>query len=287
MKKLFSLIIIFCFFLFFSTIIIAQDKKDAAAEKPRVAVMDLDAKGLTQEEAEAVADFLRTDLLNTEKFTVIERSRVKDILKEQQFSMSGVTDTEKATKIGKLLNCKLIVVGTLSKLGAKYFLNVRAVDVETGETKLGKRESTSTLEELSEVSRVIAQQLAGMKVTYREKGTGATPYTGDQVEYNSPPVGFDVQFGFSPNYKWYYSSTIDNSYLDGSSINQTYITKADMKYFNFILGGYFSFLYLGIKSKNVSMDRGTQLEREQSQTSSFFNPYDYSGLKDTPLLNAY
>ncbi len=38
-------------------------------EKPRIAIMDFEGKNLSQEEADAVTDFLRTDLVNTKSFT--------------------------------------------------------------------------------------------------------------------------------------------------------------------------------------------------------------------------
>jgi|GEM_PF-2615666 len=235
-----------------------SDSKD----KPRIAVMDLEAKGVVQEESEAVSDFLRTDLLNTEKFTVIERSRLQDILNEQQFSLSGLTESEKVAKIGKLLNCKFILVGTLSKLGSQYFLNVRLVDVETGETKFGKRESSYTLEELSEVSKVIAAQLAGIKVEYKPKGKPSTVrrFTAEQepkIEYTSPPLGFDVQFGLGLKNSRIYSYSITYNY---SSDVLEYKEEGSPDSWNFRAGAYISLAYFGLLIKSYEYKQGDALD---------------------------
>lgn len=247
---------LFLLALFCSILSAAEEKPAGKTEKPRIAVMDLDAKGVSKDEAEAVADFLRTDLLNTDKFTVIERSRMQDILKEQQLSLSGLTETEKAAKLGKLLNCKFILVGTLSKLGAQYFLNVRAVDVETGETKLGKREKSGTVEEMSEVSRVIASQLAGLKVQYSAPLTpawGPKATVEEETVYKNPPLGFDIQVGFSPSYNRYFLEKGTGTYA------YEYTEQSAPKFFDLRLGGYISVLYFGFNVRNNNVGSGSDV----------------------------
>ncbi|MDD5066170.1 MAG: CsgG/HfaB family protein [bacterium] len=263
MKK--TIISILILSLFLAGRISAEDEKENKdkAEKPRIAVMDLEAKGVSTDEAEAVADFLRTDLINTEKFTVIERSRMQDIIKEQQMSLSGLTESQKAAKIGKILNCKFILVGTLSRLGSQYFLNVRAVDVETGETKLGKRESSNTVEEMSEVSKVIAAQLAGMKVEYRSTtspsrgGLVATKEGGvvePEQKFNNPQLGLDIQLGLSPKYNRIY--TVNST---GDSWSENVEQSGTTSFLNLKIGAYAYLLYLGFTGKKMAIDKGATI----------------------------
>ncbi|MBN1897293.1 MAG: hypothetical protein JW827_00830 [Spirochaetes bacterium] len=234
--------------------------------KPRIAVLDLEAKGVTEDEAGAVTDFLRTDLVNTKEFTVIERARMKDVLKEQQMSLSGLTETEKAARVGKILNCRLIMVGSLSKLGEKYFLNVRVVDVETTQTSLGKRESSDKLEELSDVSKSIAYQLAGMDYKQEEI---------EQIEMKekirSPAIGFDFRFNITRSinrdedideqiiHAWPEPYTTNSGTTRYKSEKDTDPSLSDLR-FNAFLGG----LYLGIGIRTVTVEKGMGSELVES-----------------------
>lgn len=235
-------------------------------EKPRIAVMDLEAKGLSQAEADAVADFLITDLVNTGSFIVIERSRIKDIIKEQQLSLTGLTETKEAAKIGQILNCKLIVVGTLSKLGTEYYLNIRVVDVESGKTTLAKREKSNKLEELSEVSKNVANQLAGKK--YLKEG--------EIEEFKSPPIGIDFQIGFPVSFTFGIVDTRieDMNFVSPLSNDKKTTRKNDLtaspSFSDIRIGGYISSLYIGYMKRSYLI--GKTDEVESTQTIGDANP---------------
>ncbi len=106
--------------------------------KMAIAVLNFEAKNVSQETAEAVADILSTELFNTKRFEVIERQAITRILEEQKLQMTGVTDMSQAAEIGKLLNVKKIMIGSVSKLGQTYIINTRLVDVQTGAMELAQ-----------------------------------------------------------------------------------------------------------------------------------------------------
>ena len=97
-----------------------------------VAVAEFTGKNVSQADASIVADFIRTDLVETGRFNVMDRNNMDSILAEQKFENSGCTDQQCAVEIGKLLNVKQMVVGSLSKLLDTYYITVNVVDVETG-----------------------------------------------------------------------------------------------------------------------------------------------------------
>lgn len=97
-----------------------------------IAVMDLEGLGLSSVESRIITSRLRTDLVNTQKFVVIERAKMNDILQEQGFQLSGCTSDECVIEAGKILGVQAIVAGELGKLGDMYTLSIRLVDVETG-----------------------------------------------------------------------------------------------------------------------------------------------------------
>ena len=113
-------------FFLFNSFVFAQDKQ-------RIAVMDLDAEGLSGSEARIISARLRSDLFNTGRFVVFERNKMEDILKEQGFQLSGCTSTDCIVEIGKLIGVKKIVSGNVGKIGNLITINIRLIDVESGE----------------------------------------------------------------------------------------------------------------------------------------------------------
>lgn len=98
-----------------------------------VAVADFIGNNVSQADASIVAGFLRTELVNTRLYKVMDRSNMDTVLSEQKFQNSGCTEQECAVEIGKLLNVRRMFVGSLSKLLDNYYITVNVVDVGTGE----------------------------------------------------------------------------------------------------------------------------------------------------------
>ena len=121
----------FCYLpLVFSLVFFGTEVR--SGEKITVAVLDFEAKNLSQESADAVTDLLRTELFKTGRFRVVEREDIRKIIEEQRLQMSGLIDPEQAAEIGRLLNVQKMMMGTVSKLDGTYFLNTRLVDVQSG-----------------------------------------------------------------------------------------------------------------------------------------------------------
>lgn len=108
-------------------------------EKITVAVLDFEAKNMNQESADAVTDILRTELFNTGRFKVVEREKIRRLIDEQSFQMSGMTDSDQAAEIGRLLNVEKIMVGTVTRLGNANLINIRMVDVQSGLVVLAEK----------------------------------------------------------------------------------------------------------------------------------------------------
>jgi len=65
-----------------------------AQEKMSIAVLELDAVGLSKQEAQVLTDRLRTELFKTNQFKVLERDKMTEILDEQGFQLSGCTTND-------------------------------------------------------------------------------------------------------------------------------------------------------------------------------------------------
>ncbi len=85
----------------------------ARAEKMQIAVLDLEPKGIPKIMAGAVSDIVRSELVKSGYFTVVERGQMDAILREQGFQMTGCTDSACAVQMGKLLSAKKILMGEI------------------------------------------------------------------------------------------------------------------------------------------------------------------------------
>jgi TolB-like protein len=103
----------------------------ALAARPTIAVLDFTADKNTitighgfivQQVLESSTKLLSSDLVTylvkTNKFDVVERSRMKDILAEQEFSESGYVSPETAIKLGKLIGADYFVMGKIEQFDA-------------------------------------------------------------------------------------------------------------------------------------------------------------------------
>ena len=79
-----------------------------------------------------LAERIITEVVKDDSLSVVERSQVERILKEQKFEFSGVVNPETAKNMGKILGVDAIVCGTIIELDEINEINARMVDVEKG-----------------------------------------------------------------------------------------------------------------------------------------------------------
>jgi len=96
--------------------------------------MPLQAKGVSANDADVITDGLIARLQQNGAMRVMERGQMDQILKEQGFANSGACEGgECAVQVGKFLAVDRILLGSVGILGRTYTLNLRLVDVGTGE----------------------------------------------------------------------------------------------------------------------------------------------------------
>lgn len=101
-----------------------------------IAVLDLEAKGLEQTAADMVSERLRTELKATGGFTVVGRARMLQALREKGFTQTRCASTECAAEAGQIIGVTHIVVGSVARAEDVVLLNVRLIDVATGNVAL-------------------------------------------------------------------------------------------------------------------------------------------------------
>ncbi len=153
---------------------------EAKGPKPKVLILafsygsvktQVDAVfGTDQDIGRGISDLLTSQLIRDGKYQVIDRDKLQQILKEQNFSASARVDPTAAAKIGRLLGVDAVVIGDVTQFGkdqrsslghgwsgfglggvgarkskAVVEVTARVVDVNTGEivaSASGRGEST-------------------------------------------------------------------------------------------------------------------------------------------------
>ena len=101
---------------------------------PTISVLDFAVSNISDEESLVLTDYLSSVIHQSGLYRVIDRSQRETILKELQFSLSGCADESCQLEAGRLLQARYIIVGSVGSLGSRFFLNMKLIDVETGET---------------------------------------------------------------------------------------------------------------------------------------------------------
>jgi hypothetical protein len=131
-------------------------------DKLRIAILDFtNTGGLSQQETITLGNRLRSMLVKTNAFIVLERGQMDEILDEQGFQNTGCTTTECAVEMGKLLNVEKMISGSIGKLGRTYTIDLSLIDVKTAQIeKSFFRDFKGEIDGLLNLMQVIADQVA-------------------------------------------------------------------------------------------------------------------------------
>lgn len=197
--KVFSVFLSFLILLlpFQSDLLMAQDE-----QKIRVAVFDFDGKGITADEATTLTERFRSVLIETKKFTMVERQKVNLIMEELGLQMTGVVSEKSLSEAGAMLGVQRIVTGSIGKIEDTYTVDIRVVDVESAKL-LGSlsRNTTGNKENLLALLERMAKNLAGIKVevqkfslkVFSSPGSGSIYLDGKYIGLS--PIEIEVDEG--------------------------------------------------------------------------------------------
>jgi len=118
--------------------------------KKRIAVKAFEFKAArgSREIGRGMSDMLADSLFNTNRFIVLEREHINEVIEEQDFGASGRVKKETAAPIGEIEGAELIIRGAVTEFepeckgGAALFIiaakqacvtvNLRIIDAKTG-----------------------------------------------------------------------------------------------------------------------------------------------------------
>ena len=120
-----------------------------------IAVSPIDLAGAPETAGIAINNRLYSELFKSHQFVVLERQKMEEILKEQGFQQTGCTTNECLVEMGKLLNVRLMIGGSVTKVNRLHSIDLRIIDVQTGEVV-----SVSTEDVMGSIEDVL---LTGLK----------------------------------------------------------------------------------------------------------------------------
>ena len=101
----------------------------------KLAVINLDTQTaeVDEETAAGIIVFVENAFVNVGKVRVVERKNIEEILSEYKFQSTGLIDENTAIEIGKLSGADIIVIGSINRVGGVFYLNIKLIEVKTGE----------------------------------------------------------------------------------------------------------------------------------------------------------
>lgn len=134
-------------------------------KKITVAVLEFQTSGgLEKSEVSALSNRFRGILVKTQAFEVIEREKMNEVLRAQDFNMSDACNTaECAVQVGQLLGVEVMIAGDLGKIGDTYTIDLRLISVETGKIlQTQTQDYQGKVDGLLGVMQTMANAIAGV-----------------------------------------------------------------------------------------------------------------------------
>lgn len=133
--------------------IISENRKTVAVMSFKVSENEEENLG------EIISDLFSSELVDTQQYNVVTRTSIGSLMEELKFQASDITTEDNAVAIGEMTNADYVVVGTISKLGSLYVLQVHLIDVMTGQIIQGAKETFSNIEEVVDIMAPLVTDL--------------------------------------------------------------------------------------------------------------------------------
>jgi len=220
----------------------------SAQDKITAAVLDLEAReGVSTGIALMLSDYLRTQLVNSNRYTIVTRENMEQILREQQFQLAGCTTQECIVQMGQLLGVRKMFSGSIGKFGTTYLINMKIMDVESGKIDKAESDQCSRFGEdaVIESLRKIANRITSAAPAPAAKKEPQKPAEKPKPAPAEQPThledgGFKGRMGIGGNY-------LDTHFRYGLSNYMLVVRKAQFDPTNMLVGGR---VYLLLKDKD-------------------------------------
>ena len=205
--------------------IAAYNELDSKEYRNSLAITELD-DNTGKDLGVGLTELLTTKLSQSKLFRLVERKNLKKLLKEQALSLSGILEPQSAIEVGKLSGADILLVGSITKLGTNYLINLRLIETKTGTIMLAdKIEIEGRILEPAIKEYIPAKYRLGVGTLLIDKpGSGLDASTilinyGKQIRNN---LWGNIEAGILMYYKD--ETSINNYYYYSAEIRSTSIT---------------------------------------------------------------
>ena len=179
-----------------------------------VSILDFKGEDVEDKVLRACYNQLEESLIESNRFTVIDKSQRDEILDEQKFQNSGMCDDECAVEIGQLVGAEYLMLGEIIDLGGLYQVNIKIINIEKGDvaekvTNQIEGSLGDLLKGMENASQEIVRRIAsGATPIQTSSSTGFieqnSPVLYGSLDVSSNPIGANilidlVEYGITPN----------------------------------------------------------------------------------------
>ena len=172
-------------------------------ERPTLVVAPLRALGVGASEAEIMTSEVRTQAVRAGRYTVVAPEEMDAISAELERQLAGGCDeTSCIAELGGALGAQFLITGTMGKLGARYTINLKLIDIEQVRAVRTDNLRAPSLEGVLERLPDTVFALLGLAVANRpQRGKGRLLLTFDGLnEYPELTIYYnDEEVGVSAN----------------------------------------------------------------------------------------
>jgi len=177
-----------------------------------VSILDFNGEDVQDKLLRACYNQLEESLIESNRFTVIDKSQRDEILDEQEFQNSGMCDDACAVEIGQLVGAEFLMLGEVIGFGDLYQVNIKIINIEKGDvaekvTSQIEGGMSDLLNGMEDASQEIVRRIASGSVPQSFMGQSGqmitTQKTYGRVDITSDPQGADIlidliEYGVTP-----------------------------------------------------------------------------------------
>jgi len=136
-----------------------------AANAQKIAVMDLSPLGpVPTQDITVLSERFRSQLVQTQKFEVMERNELEALDQELALQLSDGFDEKAVAEAGRKQGAEFVVLGYIGKLQATYTIDVRMINCTTGRIYNSYSETyKGDIDGLIVLMEKLAKRMAGIK----------------------------------------------------------------------------------------------------------------------------
>ena len=164
-----------------ATLLFSAGRLDAQADNRPVVVVftftnsSIGAKGEFDGLATGIQDLLITDLAASAKVRLVDRSRLADLLQEQNLVKNGQVDQQTAVRLGKIFGAQYAITGGfMADKSGSAVLTSRTIDIETSQIANPQKIIGKADDVLGMIAQLSARISTDMNLAPKRASTGGS-----------------------------------------------------------------------------------------------------------------